>query len=414
MQNIHIRNASWALMAVMIAIMIFFVFKLPEAFSWAYKGIILIVFYANLKYLVTYKEIDKTGLYLTIAFIAWLLFGFVRATFYADNYWVWKSVIIAFFMTLFYIVIILSTNIELIQRYYSLYWVLFIPLVILSYISIGNPLLLNYVPFSTLMLFFALIPPKKKWALIGIVLLFYISSYQRNDLIKILVASFTGFSIGYFYHFIPKWSIRLVHFSFLIAPFVLLQLAISGIFNVFIMDEYISGEYTQEINTKEGIVEDDLLGDTRTFIFENVFATMETYDAWILGRSPAFGDEGVDDFWGIDEVTGIKGRFGNEVGVMDVLLWYGVIGVALYFLLFVRASYLAIYKSRSRFVQAVGLYVAFLWVWAFVWEKPLFETFYMMDLILIGLCFSNKFRQLSDNEMEYWVRGIFNYSLIKK
>lgn len=414
MRNTHIRNASWALMAVMIAYMIFNFLKLPEAFSWAYKGTILIVLYANLKYLVTFKEIDKTGLYLTFSFIAWLLLGFIRATFYADDYWVWKSVIIAFFMSLFYIVIILSTNIELIKRYYGLYWVLFIPLVLLSYLSDGNPILLNYVPFSTLMLFIALVPQKKKWLLVGIVFLFYISNFQRNDLIKILVASFTGLSIGYFYHTIPKLSIKLIHFSLLIAPFILLLLAVYGTFNVFKMDEYISGEHTQEISTSEGIVEDDLLGDTRTFIYENVFATMETYDAWLLGRSPAFGDEGVDDFWGIDEVTGVKGRFGNEVGVMDVLLWYGIVGVALYFLIFVRASYLAIYKSRSRFVQAVGLYVAFLWVWAFIWEKPLFETFYMMNLVLIGLCFSNKFRQLSDNEMEYWVRGIFNYSLIKK
>lgn len=414
MQNIHIRNASWALIAVMIAYMIFNFLKLPEVFSWVYRGIILIILYANLNKLVNLNEIDKTGLYLTFTFIAWLLFGFIRATFHADNYWVWKSVIIAFFMSLFYVVIILSTNIELIKRYYSLYWILFIPLVILSFISDGNPLLLNYVPYSTLMLFFALVPPKKKWLLIGIVLLFYISHFQRNDLIKILVASFTGISIGYFYQFVPKWSIRLVHFSLLIAPIVLLLLAISGTFNVFKMDEYISGEHTQEISTSEGIVEDDLLGDTRTFIYENVFATMETYDAWLLGRSPAFGDEGVDNFWGIDEVTGVKGRFGNEVGVMDILLWYGIIGVVIYFLIFVRASYLAIYNSRSRFVKAIGLYVAFLWVWAFVWEKPLFETFYMMDLILIGLCFSNKLRQLNDNEIEYWVRGIFNYSLIKK
>jgi hypothetical protein len=410
-----LKITSWALFVVMLGSMVTYIFRLPEPFLWAYRGLILIILFVNLKKLVSIKEVDKAGLYLTIILIVWLLFGFVRATFYAENYYVWKSVIIALFMSLFYIVILISTNIEVIKRYYGLYWYFFLPLVIFSMLFERTPLVLNYVPFSILMLFFVLVPKKKKWFLFGIVVLFYLANSQRNDLIKILVASCIGLSISYFYHFIPKWSINLAHFIFLITPFILLQLAVSGTFNVFKMDEYISGEYVEEHTNSEGEeVEEDLMGDTRTFIYQNVFATMETYDAWIMGRSPAFGDEGVDDYWGIDETTGVKGRFGNEVGIMDILLWYGVIGVVIYFLIYVRASYIAIYRSRNRFAKAIGLYVAFLWMWAFVWEKPLFETFYMMDLILIGLCFSTRFRQLTDAEMEYWVKGIFNYSLVKK
>ena len=36
---------------------------------------------------------------------------------------------------------------------------------------------------------------------------------------------------------------------------------------------------------------DNLKADTRTAIYENVFYTMNKYNAWITGRSPAFGDE---------------------------------------------------------------------------------------------------------------------------
>ena len=257
------------------------------------------------------------------------------------------------------------------------------------------------------MLFFILIPNHRKWLLFAIILFYFSALEQRNDMIKILIVSTIGFSISYLYQIIPQWSIKLAHLIFLIAPIILLGLAVNGTFNIFKMDDYIQGDYEQKINTTEGVEDDDLKADTRTFIFQNVFYTMEKYNAWILGRSPALGDEGVDDFWGVDEETKMIGRYGNEVGIMDILLWYGLIGVIIYFFIYVRASYLAIYKSKNRFAKGIGLYVAFLWMWAFVWEKPMFDTFFMMDLVLLGLCFSTKFRQFSDAEMGEWVTGIF-------
>jgi hypothetical protein len=408
-----VKVVSWSLLFVMIGYMLTNYLALSEPYMWAYRGIILLILFFNLKKIVIKSELDTVGFYLTLLFIIWLFGGFVRASFYAEGYWLWKVVISSLLTTLFYVIVLVSTNMQVVGRYYGLYWKFFLPLVILSFLYDGSPLLLNYIPFSTLMLFFILIPKQKRWMLVGIVIFFFISNSQRNDLVKIIIASTIGISISNFYHFIPKWSIKFVHLIFLILPFVLLSLAVTDKFNVFKMDEYITGDYTQEITTAEGLAEDNLKADTRTFIYRNVFATMETYDAWIIGRSPAFGDEGVDDFWGTDETTGLKGRFGNEVGIMDILLWYGLVGVAIYFLIYVRASYLAIYDSRNRFAKAVGLYVAFLWMWAFIWEKPLFETFFMIDLVLIGLCFSNKFRQFTDNEMEIWVRSIFSPRIFK-
>ena len=231
---------------------------------------------------------------------------------------------------------------------------------------------------------------------------------------KIIVAASIGLFISYFYRIFPK-MIRIVHIALLSSPFIFLWLGVSGEFNVLKMDDYIKGEHTQKRTNEEGqLVDVSLTGDTRTFIYENVFYTLNHHKDWIFGRSPAFGDEGVYNFWGTDEKTGIKGRYGNEVGIMDILLWDGVIGVIIYFLMFFRASYLAIYKSRSRYVKGVGLYVAYLWLMSFIWEKPMFETFYMMDLVLLGLCFSNKFRQMNDREVEIWVRGIFSSRKVKK
>ena len=409
-----VKAISWALFTVMLGFMLVAYFDLSEPYTWIYRGIIFIIIFFNLKKIINIREIDKWGFYLTIIYMSWLIFEFFRASFYAEGYWMWKSVSIQLVISLFYIIIIISTNIEVVKMYYSLYWLFFFPLLFISLLYDGTPLLLDYVPFLTLMFFFVLVPKYKKLILLGIVLMFYVTNFQRNDLIKIVFGSLIGLSFSYFYNFIPKWSIRLGRIIFLIAPFILLELAASGAFNVFDMDSYISGNYTQEIKTTEGEEEDNLKADTRTFIYQNVFATMNKYDEWIIGRSPAFGDDGVDDSWGIQEDTGLKGRYGNEVGIMDILLWFGLIGVALYFLIYVRASFLAINRSCNRFAKAIGLYVAFLWMWAFVWEKPADQTFFMMDLVLIGLCFSNKFRQLTDEEVGLWVRGIFSLRLIKK
>jgi hypothetical protein len=408
-----VKITSWSLLFVMVGFMLISYMDLTETYMWVYRGMILVILATQLNKIVSRNSVDKFGFSLTILFITWLIFGFIRASFFAEGYWMWKIVIGALLTSLFHIVILVSTNMQVVGRYYGLYWKFFIPLVFISFLYDGTPLLLNYVPFSTLMLFFILIPKQKKWFLVGIVILFYITNFQRNDLIKILIASAIGISFSNFYTLIPKWSIKLVHFVFLILPFVLLSLAVTDLFNVFKMDDYITGDYSQQINTTEGLEEDDLKADTRTFIYQNVFATMEKYDAWVIGRSPAFADEGVDNFWGVDEITGLPGRYGNEVGIMDVLLWYGLIGVALYFIIYVRASYVAIYKSRNRFAKAVGLYVAFMWMWAFVWEKPLFETFFMMDLVLIGLCLSNKFRESTDDDIAKWINAVFSLKIIK-
>ena len=40
-------------------------------------------------------------------------------------------------------------------------------------------------------------------------------------------------------------------------------------------------------------------------------------------------------------------------------------------------------------------------------EKPMFENFFMVDLMLLGLCFSTRFRAMNDEEVGIWVRAIF-------
>lgn len=411
----YINQLALALLGVILHSIFINLFHLPEPVKWVIEITILYVFYTNFKRYNIGRLMDRQGYFLTLFLIGWLFIGFLRGVYYAQGYWMWKIVTNQLLITLFYVVILISTNINVVQRYYKLYFILFIPLVAVSYLINRTPLNLDYVPYATLMLFVGLVPKKERILLIGIVVFFFLVNFQRNDLIKIMVTSLIGICISFFYVAIPKWSIKFAHFILLSLPLLLLFLGTTGVFNVFKMDEYISGDYEQKIVTDEGEEkEDNLKIDTRTFIYQNVFYTMNKHDAWVFGRSTAFGDEGIIGGFGkLSKETGLKGRFGNEVGIMDILLWYGIVGVVLYFLLYVRASYMAIYKSNNRYAKAIGLYVAFLWSWSFIWEKPLFENFFMMDLILLGLCFSTRFRAMTDDEVGIWVQAIFEIKKTK-
>lgn len=404
----YINQIVFALLGVILLFIFMNLFDLPEPFKWAIEIIILYVFYTNFKQYNIRCLMDRKGYLLTLLLISWLFLGFLRGAYYAEGYWIWKTVMNQLLITLFYIVIFLSTNIEVVQKYYRLYFILFIPLVMVSYLIDRTPLNLDYVPYATLMLFIGLVPKKQRILLIGIVFFFFLTNFQRNDLIKIMITSLIGIYISFFYTAISKWSTKFAHFILLTLPLLLLLLGTSGVFNVFKMNDYVKGDYEQKIVTDKGVQQDNLKSDTRTFIYKNVFYTMNKYDAWLFGRSTAFGDEGIIGVFGkFNYMTKTKGRFGNEVGILDILLWYGFLGVILYFLIYVRASYLAIYKSANRYAKAVGLYVAFLWTWSFIWEKPMFENFFMVDLMLLGLCFSTRFRAMNDEEVGIWVRAIF-------
>jgi len=62
----------------------------------------------------------------------------------------------------------------------------------------GTPLNLNYVPYSTMMIFIGVIPNRQKLFLISIVIFFFLANFQRNDLIKILVTVLIGAMFTFF------------------------------------------------------------------------------------------------------------------------------------------------------------------------------------------------------------------------
>jgi hypothetical protein len=192
------------------------------------------------------------------------------------------------------------------------------------------------------------------------------------------------------------------------APIVFFLLATSGTFNVFKMDEYIKGDYVKIARNDAGdLVEEDLKSDTRTSLYEEVLGTAKEYNCWFIGRSPARGNSTVL-FSTLSEITGREERLGNEVGILNIFTWTGLIGVFLFFMVCISASVIAINYSNNVFSKMLGIYIAFRWAYAWVEDPNSFNIMMWMLWFIIGMAYSPFFRGLTNAQYKLWIRGIFD------
>ncbi len=179
------------------------------------------------------------------------------------------------------------------------------------------------------------------------------------------------------------------------------------------MEDYIDTEYSVVgVNADGEAIDDNLKADTRTFLYVENLSSAAKHDYWVMGRSPA---RGYDSLWfGADDPTGRWERSGSEVAILNIFTWNGIIGVLLYFFVFYKASYLAINQTNNTYTQILGLFIAFRWLYGWVEDINYFTLTTVFLWIIIGLCFSKSFRAMSNNEVKYWVRGVFDKKLRRK
>ena len=127
-------------------------------------------------------------------------------------------------------------------------------------------------------------------------------------------------------------------------------------FNIFRMDEYMD---FNDKNAKLGISleksEEKLTQDSRTFLYKEVLLSAQKNNYWILGRTPARGNE-TDAFAHIIERGQRLERISNEASILNIFTWTGIIGVILFFLVFYKASWIAINQSRNIYSKLIGLF----------------------------------------------------------
>ncbi len=348
--------------------------------------------------------------------LIWNAICIIRGFLIAENYWEWKNLLGTGLMLFIPLIVYVSSDLFFLQKllrkwftYMPWLFFLFIPFTI--GVEHGADLYGKYfVPVLFLLPFIYLLPVRYRiFILIISIIVLLFSLDARSNIIRFLVAGFLGFAF-YFRRLIRPQFLKICSFCFFILPIVLLVLGISGKFNVFKMDEYISGEYTTQV-VKNGEIKDaSLTADTRSFLYVEVLQSAIKNDYFFVGRTPARGYDSVafGEFLAEDLGTGKNERFGSEVAIHNIFTWNGLTGVFLYFLVFYKASLLALYRSNSYTMKLLGVFVAFRWLFAFIEDFTVFELQYIFLWITIGICYSSKFREMDDYELKLWVRGIFD------
>ena len=350
---------------------------------------------------------------LLCAYLLIALEGVVRGIFVADNYWEYKqliagtmSLLLPLFVYIFEEPLHLGNTLRFWYKWgVRLFFVFFVW--VLSFgayqFYLGPILLIGcFLP----------ILKRKKWIILilfFIITMMFVDFGARSQVIKAAICLIM--SIAYFFaKYMTDKILRIAHWICYIVPVVLLTLGISGEFNIFEDLSKHSGKAVEKKVVNGQIREDDLAADTRTLIYVEVIgsAMMNNYFWW--GRTPARGNDSVTfGLYNAEELkTGKCERHRNEVCHPNVFTWLGFIGMLLYCLLYLQASWLAVYRSRNLLIKLMGVYVAFRWAYGWIEDINDFSILSITLWMMIAMCFSEQFRSMADKEMRYWVNSLLN------
>jgi len=377
-----------------------------------YLAVTCLVFIHIFKERLFAKEIHL----LYLIYLLYIFFQIIHGFFNAETYWHYRFSLVNTFSLLIPIFALLfsnpSTSIGLLQSWKNVidpkYLIVFLTFLVVSRIH------LMYGPAYFLFGIFIFWLSRKWQIIIGVLLILMIfgSFGARSQVIKGLLTIFFAAAI-YYHRYIPIFLVHLGHWFFYLVSILFVILGVSGVYNVFSPDSF-EGEKTIETNQVYGqsIEEgEDLSADTRTFIYVEVITSAIENDYVIFGRSPSRGND-TKVFAAVSEdLFGSNERFKNELCHLNVFTWTGIVGVILYTLLYLQASYLALYRSRNVYLKYLSVLVAF--HWAYGWIENC-NDFNMMNVglwLIIGICLSPQFRFMTEKEFELWFKSIFSHEL---
>lgn len=339
-----------------------------------------------------YEPIDYRNLLLSL--IAWNILAIGRGVISASSYWDWKFLLFTNMPTLLVpLSALLGSNIHSIGRLLRFIFPSFFILAFLTLLPIGVHLIAYlWTPLYFLILCLPYMTRKQKIIVLILIAVVFAAYFEgRSSTIRICVALVIAFS----YKFVINYTrfFVAVHKVLFVLPIVFFILGVTGSFNIFNMQSYIDREVVVE-----GVAgnTENMLADTRTFIYRETLTSMDKHDSFL------FGEGGCGKYESLAFRNDLIGayRYASEVGVLNTLLYTGIIGVLLYALVFYKASRLAICQSNNLLVKLIGLFVIFRWNYFFVEEFTSFNTNFFFLWLMIGMFLSPTFRNMSDEEIE--------------
>lgn len=369
--------------------------------------IVLLIPYIRRKY---NPVIQKNDYFFVTCFLFWTLIGTIKGFFIADNYWEFKNLISGLLCCLLPAMTYVFCPTVLL-KFYRLWIKICIPAFFLFYLWMVTPGEVNFYlgPVFVIGCFLPYMPKKWKF-IIGFLLAFMLVADfgGRSQVLKAFLSICISL-LCIFRKFVSEKILRLAHWLCYISAIVLLVLGITGKFNVFTDLSSNSGKYVEKKIVNGEQVEDDLAADTRTFIYVEVLQSALNNDYVLCGRSLARGNDSnsFGSYNAEDLKTGKYERYQNELCHLNIFTWLGVIGMLLYSLIYIRSSYLAVYRSNSYFLKLIGVFIAFHWAYGWIEDTTNFDILNISLWSAIGIGLSSQFRAMTDKDFKQWVLGIF-------
>lgn len=349
-------------------------------------------------------------------YLLYVIFTFIRG-FWVIEFWTddTRSLVNGTLLMLMPIIIWYFSNPDKFSQllsFWSKKWIVpSIIILLLFFVKEGYAHLL--APAYFLILFYKELPKKYRrcvWIILAMVI--YGGLSARSNVLRFAIVVLLS------YLFIVKQifrNLKRISWSFFaILPIVLLLLGTLGIYNPF---ESLSNNANLNINfaeaqDKTGTVIQKANEDTRTFIYEGVLATSLKNDSWLIGRTFVRGYE-VDQLFGVEayqiifERTGRMERISCEVGILNPFTWMGLIGLLLYSLMILAPSWYGVFRGRNKYVQCIGIILAFRFMFSFIEEMQTFGWNTITLWLMVAMCISPKFLKMSNNEMKIWIYSTF-------
>ncbi len=372
---------------------------------WILDTLVLICLYRLGK---PVKRIIPIFLFQICVFLSFL-YG---AIFQAENYWDWKLLISNAMVFSLPLVVYAYEDIFLLRSslnfWFRYAWIILLVLMPFLHSDAFGRFL---CPYTLLALFFPLLDKKNRViVLIAYIITLTLGSESRSDMLKFTICLFVGLvmNIPLLRSYILKFS-HFIIVALWVIPVVFFMLGAIGVFNIFRIEEEFGLEGKYQMQSGEDEI--SALADTRTFLYVEEIKSAINNNYVIQGRSMARGYNSVWFGDAIDDDLGVKRgeRASCETSILNIFNYFGVIGVLLYFIIFIRASYLAVARSRNIYIPVIGIYVAFRWLFGWIEDFSRFDLNYFLLWIMIGMCFSEKFRGMTDGEVGKWIRSMIKW-----
>lgn len=380
---------------------------------WAISGLTLIIFLASAYHF--HEQRNNRRMTFLLIYILWNAICIIRGAFVAEIYWDWKALIGNTMILMLPVAAYAATNIILVQSLLAYYVKYVLPLFLFFAFVIRTDAWGFYLMGVSLLLIFtpALTNRQRLLLIVFTIVVFAADLGARSNIIKFGVPVIF-LSFFYLRNIISNRPIEVLRNIFFILPLIFFILGVTNLFNVFNMNDYLKKEVTSTgVNIYGERSEVSLTVDTRTFLYEEVLQSAKHNNYWMLGRTPARGNDSMTFGLMGFESTGRYERVTNEIGLANVFTWTGIVGVILYLALFYHASFLAVNRSNNIYVKILGLYIAFRWLFSWIEDYQDFTLNFLLLWIMIGLCLSDSFRKMTDDEVAFWARGIFDARYVR-